>query len=114
MEPYRIGIYGKSLDSGECLEIHQVEPYIFDEGLALLFLFHGEKADNFLGEGTLLLHEDVEIVLAEGTIYEEKIEPHFYQEKGIKRMLRTANMVIHVLCGEPRTSGELKRMKKIR
>ncbi len=79
-----------------------------------MFLFHGEKADNFLGEGTLLLHEDVEIVLAEGTIYEEKIEPHFYQEKGIKRMLRTANMVIHVLCGEPRTPGELKRMKKIR
>ena len=32
-----IGIYGKSLDSGECLEIHQVEPYIFDEGLALLY-----------------------------------------------------------------------------
>lgn len=76
-----IGIYGKSLGAEECLEVHQVEPYIFDEGLTLLFLFHGEKEENFLGEGTLLLHKNAEIALAEGTIYEEIIEPYNFRTK---------------------------------
>lgn len=36
----------------------------------------------------------------------------FYQETGIKRMLRTANMVIHVLCGEPQTPWGIRENEK--
>lgn len=36
----------------------------------------------------------------------------FYQEKGTKRMLRTADMVIHVLCEEPQEPWSIKEAEK--
>ncbi len=69
------GIYGKQITLEEGRNIHQTEPYVFDDDIRLLFLFHGEKTENLLGSGTLLLQKNIKLALTEGTVYEEKIEP---------------------------------------
>lgn len=76
-----VGIYGKALNEEESLAVHQTEPYVFDEELKFLFLFHGEKEENLLGRGTLLLHKNAEIAMTEGTVSEEVIEPFHFRTK---------------------------------
>lgn len=68
-------LYSQELTSEEASQIHGMEPYVFDTGISLLYLFHGEPRQNFLGSGTLMLQEGARIEIVEGTVYEEVIEP---------------------------------------
>lgn len=68
-------IYDKVLSDSEISQIHEIEPYIYDDNIKTLFLLHGEQMENFLGEGTVLLHNQVEFRMIEGTLTEGKIEP---------------------------------------
>jgi hypothetical protein len=68
-------LYNQALTLESAAQIHAMEPYVFDSGISLLYLFHGEPRRNFLGSGTLLLQEGAQLKIAEGTIYEEAIEP---------------------------------------
>lgn len=68
-------LYDQALTLKSASQIHAMEPYVFDTGISLLYLFHGEPRQNFLGSGTLLLQEGAQLKIAEGTIYEETIEP---------------------------------------
>ena len=70
-----LALYDHPLTADEAAQIHGVEPYVFDSGISLLYLFHGEPRQNFLGKGTLLLQQGVQLSLVEGTVYEETIEP---------------------------------------
>lgn len=70
-----LALYDHPLTADEAAQIHAVEPYVFDSGISLLYLFHGEPRQNFLGKGTLLLQQGVQLSLVEGTVYEETIEP---------------------------------------
>ena len=76
-----VAMYGKAVPADEVCALSAVEPYLYDDGIRLLYLFHGEAEANLLGEGELLLQSGAEIGIAEGTVYEEKIEPFQYRVK---------------------------------
>lgn len=70
-----LALYNHALTAEETAQIHAMEPYVFDAGIALLFLFHGEPQQNFLGAGVLMLQAGAKIGIVEGTVYDKAIEP---------------------------------------
>lgn len=67
-------VYAGALDDAYTAEIHNIEPYIYDDNISMLFLFHGEREKNMLGEGAVLLHGQAEYRMMEGTLYGEETE----------------------------------------
>lgn len=70
-----LAIYNKCLNGEEINAIHQYEPYVFDDGIQMLFLLHGESDDDMVSSGSILLKSGVEFQIMEGTVFEKTIEP---------------------------------------
>ncbi|WP_027398472.1 LamG-like jellyroll fold domain-containing protein [Anaerovorax odorimutans] len=68
-----IGLYKKVLSDEEILDAYKVEPYVFDNDIAMLFLCHGEEFKNYIGSGSLLLGKNASLEILEGTVYESEI-----------------------------------------
>lgn len=65
-------VYNKSLEIEYVKKIVEVEPYLYDDNICSLYLFHGESNQDLLGKG-VLTYCDVQIKLIEGTVSEKKI-----------------------------------------
>lgn len=71
-------VYGKCLSPEQISEISKVEPYLFDDDIAGLYLFHGEGLQDMVGIGSLSL-SGCELKLLEGTVFESQIEPFTFR-----------------------------------
>lgn len=68
------GVYGISLTAERVAEIAKEEPYLYDEDLCSLYLFHGEGLHDLMREDVLSLSKCKQKLL-EGTVFEKQIEP---------------------------------------
>lgn len=71
-------VYGRCLSPEQISEISKVEPYLFDDAIAGLYLFHGEGLQDMVGSGSLSL-SGCELKLLEGTVFEPQIEPFTFR-----------------------------------
>ena len=71
-------VYGQCLSPEQISEISKVEPYLFDDAITGLYLFHGEGLQDMVGSGNLSL-SGCELKLLEGTVFEQQIEPFTFR-----------------------------------
>lgn len=71
-------VYEKCLSAKQAAEVSCVEPYLYDDKIASLYLLHGEGLHDMVGDGTLSL-SSCEQKLLEGTVFENKIEPFTFR-----------------------------------